>query len=534
VLATLIIGLREGLEAALVVGIIAAFLRRNGAPLTAMWVGVGAAVVVSFSIAGGLVAVEGALPQAAQDGMEALIGLLAVVFVTTMVLWMNRHARFAKQHLEEAATKALRSGTARTLAVMAFLAVLKEGFETSVFLTATFRAAVDPGFAAAGAVLGLSGAVVIGIGLYTGGVRLNLRRFYRWTSPFLVLLAAGLLLTAVREAHGAGWIDAGQQPTVDLGWFAPRGSVGGALVTGVFGIPPDPRLIEVLAWFAYVIPTLLMVLWPPARRPTDRVAARLRIASAFGLIATALILAIAVPAPHATDAPLPLAAGGTATIAGDQLAVARAAGTERVPLRGRGEPSQSGGLAMTTWRTATTTHPASPELIGLDQLIALSGGRLPVGISATTNPGPFTARWTQTLRTVATTGGGRLLDAGRTGTAVLTLSGGGLTASRTITVPAERLQPDLTWRVSDSASSARLREVREASAAAPERRLWGTQVPGVLVILGVAMLLPVVVRPLTRRGGRRSSDLGTAPPRSTCPAPSSTSSGSNAQPTCRT
>nr|MBW4042167.1 iron permease [Acidobacteriota bacterium] len=147
-LATLVIGLREGLEAALIVGIVAAFLKRNGRGLGAMWLGVGLAVAASIAVGVALWALESALPQAQQEALETVIGSVAVVFVTGMLLWMNRHARSMKRQLETSAGAALRDGGAAALAVMAFLAVLKEGFETSVFLLATFRAAQSAGFAA--------------------------------------------------------------------------------------------------------------------------------------------------------------------------------------------------------------------------------------------------------------------------------------------------------------------------------------------------------------------------------------------------
>ncbi|MEK6311813.1 MAG: FTR1 family protein, partial [Curtobacterium sp.] len=161
-LATLVIGLREGLEATLIVGIIAAFLRRNRVPLAPMWLGVGTAVLLSVAVGFGLQLVEQALPQAEQEGMETIIGLVAVVFVTGMIVWMRTHARSLGKDLEASATAALGRGTAWALAGMAFLAVLKEGFETAVFLLATFQASSDTGSAALGAVIGIAAAVLAG------------------------------------------------------------------------------------------------------------------------------------------------------------------------------------------------------------------------------------------------------------------------------------------------------------------------------------------------------------------------------------
>src|SRR5579863_4564763 len=121
-LATLVIGLREGLEAALIVGIIAAFLRRNGKSLAAMWLGVALAVALSVAVGVGLGMVEQVLPQAAQEGMEAIIGAIAIFFVTGMIAWMNKHARDMKGQIEAEAAQALSQAGTYALASMAFLA----------------------------------------------------------------------------------------------------------------------------------------------------------------------------------------------------------------------------------------------------------------------------------------------------------------------------------------------------------------------------------------------------------------------------
>src|SRR5699024_12315569 len=180
-LATLIIGLREGLEAALIVGIIAAFLRNNGKSLVAMWLGVALAVLLSAAVGVGLELAQQALPQAKQEALETIIGFVAVFFVTGMIVWMNNHARDMKRRLESEAAHALRRSSSLALAAMAFLAVLKEGFETSVFLLATFSAAQSAALAAVGAILGLLIAIGLGWGIYAGGVRFNLTRFFRYT-----------------------------------------------------------------------------------------------------------------------------------------------------------------------------------------------------------------------------------------------------------------------------------------------------------------------------------------------------------------
>ncbi len=198
-LATFVIGLREGLEAALIVGIIAAFLRREGRldTLRLVWLGVGLAVAICALVAVGLQILSTSLPQAQQEALETIIGVVAVVMVSYMIVWMRRHARGMKGHLEGAAGSALATGTAWALVGMAFLAVLREGFETAVFLLAAFQASRDAVLAGLGALAGLLVAIGLGYGIYRGGVRINLARFFRLTGLILVFVAAGLVATAL-------------------------------------------------------------------------------------------------------------------------------------------------------------------------------------------------------------------------------------------------------------------------------------------------------------------------------------------------
>lgn len=273
-LPTLVIGLREGLEAALIVGIVAAFLGQRGRrdALRQVWFGVGAAVLLCLVIAVGLQVVSATLPQRGQEGLETVIGSLAVVMVTYMIVWMNRHSREMKGHLEGAAGAALEKGSARALVVMAFLAVLREGFETAVFLLATLQASGSAVLGAVGAVVGILIAAAIGYGIYRGGVRLNMARFFRATGLVLVLVAAGLVMTALHTAHEAGWLNAGQARALDLTWLVRPGTLLDPLLTGVLGIQPTPTVIEVAGWLVYAVPMLLLVAWPRGpkkRRPAE-------------------------------------------------------------------------------------------------------------------------------------------------------------------------------------------------------------------------------------------------------------------------
>ena len=267
---TFLIGLREGLEATLIVSIVGAFLKRNGQSTRPMFAGVGLAVLISVGVGVGLDLVSATLPQAQQEMMETVIGAIAVVFVTSMIIWMNRNAARLKGQLEREARQAMNRGGALALVVMAFLAVLKEGFETAVFLLAAAETSHgNRWFAVLGGAIGILASIGVGVGLYFGGLKLNLGRFFRVTGVFLVLIAAGLVLGALRTAHEAGWVTIGQQQLVNFSSWMPGNSVQGALITGVFGIPPDPRLVEVVGWLLYTVPVLVVFLWP-ARLPRLR------------------------------------------------------------------------------------------------------------------------------------------------------------------------------------------------------------------------------------------------------------------------
>jgi high-affinity iron transporter len=261
---TLVIALREGVEASLIVGIIAAFLVKEGRQdaMRQMWAGVAVAIALCIGVAVILRTIGQELPQQQQEGMETVIGLIAVSAVTYMIVWMRRHARSIKATLEGSAASALATGSTMALVGMAFLAVLREGFETSVFLLAAFQDASDTTAAGIGAVIGLAAAVAIGVGIYRGGVSINLTRFFRVTGLILVFVAAGLLATAVHTAHEAGWLNDLQGQAVNLTWLVQPGTISGSLLTGMLGLQPTPTVGETLIYLLYAIPMTAYVLWP--------------------------------------------------------------------------------------------------------------------------------------------------------------------------------------------------------------------------------------------------------------------------------
>src|SRR6478752_7116386 len=279
---TFVITLREGVEASLIIGIIAAFLVKEGRrdAMRQMWLGIGIAVLLCLGVAVLLEVIGQDLPQKQQEGLETVIGLIAVSAVTYMIVWMRRHARGIKATLEGDAASALATGSTFALVGMAFLAVLREGFETSVFLLAAFQDSTDTTAAGAGAVIGLVAAIAIGVGIYRGGVRINLARFFRVTGLVLVFVAAGLLATSLHTAHEAGWFNDLQGHAVDLTWLVQPGTISGSLLTGMLGLQPSPTVGEALVYVLYAVPMAMYVLWPDRLRPPRRARPRTRTAPA--------------------------------------------------------------------------------------------------------------------------------------------------------------------------------------------------------------------------------------------------------------
>jgi high-affinity iron transporter len=276
VLATFVIGLREGLEASLIVGIVAAFLVQRGQrrALRSVWAGVVLAVALCVGVAAALQAATQQLPQRQQEQLETVLALVAVAMVTYMIVWMTRHARSMRSDLEASASSALAKGSAWALVAMAFLAVLREGLETSVFLLATYQASGSNAEGAVGASLGILLAVGLGYLIYRGGITLDLARLFRVTGVLLVLVAAGLVMSAAHTAYEAGWLLAGQARALDLSTVVEPGTVRAALLMGVLGWQPRPTVAEVIGWLVYLVPMLVVVLWPrrsrqPAAQPVS-------------------------------------------------------------------------------------------------------------------------------------------------------------------------------------------------------------------------------------------------------------------------
>ena len=269
-----LIMLREGIEAALIVGIVASYLSQTGRArmLPLVWSGVVLASVLCLALGIGLNLASAEFPQREQELFEGVVAVIAAGMLTSMVFWMRKAARSIKSQLHDSIDTALRpGGSALALVAMVFLAVGREGLESVFFLLATFEQSTGPSVPA-GAILGLLGAVAVGYGIYRGGVRLNLRAFFRWTGVFIVFVSAGLLASSLRAFHEAGTWNALQDPAFDLSAVLPNDSVAGTLLTGLFGYNDTPTVGEVVVYLAYLLVAFALLAAgnrqpAPARRP---------------------------------------------------------------------------------------------------------------------------------------------------------------------------------------------------------------------------------------------------------------------------
>lgn len=274
-----LIGLREGVEAALIVAIVLAYVVRtgNGRHISKIWLGSGAAVVLSAGIGLLIFSTVGAFEEPYEQLFEGSTMLLAAVVVTWMLFWMRRQSINLKGELQAAVDRVLSEGTAWGLAVLAFTAVIREGVETALFLAGQATSAeTGAGSVLAGALVGLGAAVLIGWGFYRGSRAIDLRRFFRWTGIALVFIAAGLLSNAVHEflevAEIAGIAVIGSQTAFDISGVLSHEDGIGQFLRAIVGYSARPEVLTLLVHVAYVVAVLALYLRPvrpapPARRP---------------------------------------------------------------------------------------------------------------------------------------------------------------------------------------------------------------------------------------------------------------------------
>lgn len=265
-LAPFLIMLREGLEAALLTSIIASYLNKTGRShyMPAVWIGVFLAIALSFFAGAALQLISAEFPQKIQELFEAIVGFIAVIVLMSMVMWMKKAARTIKDELQHSIDQAFASRSASwALIGMVFFSVAREGLESVFFLLAIFQQ--SEGYSAPlGAFLGLAVSVILGLLIYHGGLRLNLRLFFRCTGILIIFVAAGLLSGALRNLHEAGIWNHLQQPVWDLSQSLPLSSPLGTLLSGLLGYHETPVLGEVLAYFVFLIGALLLYFRPVA------------------------------------------------------------------------------------------------------------------------------------------------------------------------------------------------------------------------------------------------------------------------------
>ncbi|NUO43121.1 MAG: FTR1 family protein [Streptomyces sp.] len=259
-----LIGLREGLEASLVVCILIAYLVKTGRKdaLKPIWIGIGVAVALALGFGCALEFGSQELTFEAQEALGGSLSIIAVGLVTWMVFWMRRTARHLKSELHGKLDAALQMGTGALVAT-AFLAVGREGLETSLFVWTSVRAAGDgTPRPVIGAGLGIATAVVLGWLFYRGALKINLAKFFTWTGGMLVVVAAGVLAYGFHDLQEARFLPGERSLAFDISDTIPPDSWYGTLLKGVFNFQPNPTVLQVTVWLLYLIPTLALFLAP--------------------------------------------------------------------------------------------------------------------------------------------------------------------------------------------------------------------------------------------------------------------------------
>ncbi len=259
-LANYLIGLREGLEASLVVGILLAYLvkieRRDLLP--AVWAGVLAAAGISIVFGALLTFGPSTLSFEAQEAIGGTLSIIAVALITWMIFWMARMARHLRGELHAKLDQAINAG-ATAVFVVAVLAVGREGLETALFLWVGAQAAQASSLAPLlGAVLGLATSFLIGWAIYRGALKLNLRTFFAWTGVFLIVVAAGVLAYGVHDLQEAGILPGLDNLAFDVSAAIPPSSVIGTVLKGVFNFSPQTTWLQLVVWVAYVVPVMTL------------------------------------------------------------------------------------------------------------------------------------------------------------------------------------------------------------------------------------------------------------------------------------
>jgi high-affinity iron transporter len=259
-LAGFLLALREGIEAALIISIVLGMLKKMQRIDRArvVWLGVAGAALISVGVAIVLNVIGAEFEGAAEQAFEGFTMLFAAAVLTWMIFWMQKQGRQIQRGLEADVREALSGGQTVALFSVAFFAVLREGIELALFLTAVNFSSPIVGSDAPilgwlGGILGLIAAAVIGWLMYESAIKLNLRRFFQYTSIILILFAAGLVGHAVHEFNELGWIPSVVEHLYDLNHIVPETTLFGQFLKALFGYNANPSLTEMLAYIAYFV-----------------------------------------------------------------------------------------------------------------------------------------------------------------------------------------------------------------------------------------------------------------------------------------
>ncbi|CAN5213757.1 FTR1 family protein [soil metagenome] len=258
---SLLIGLREGLEAAIVVSILVAFLvkseRRDA--LKWVWLGVGAAILMTIGVFVGIQFGENTITGLGAEAIAGVASLVAVVIVTTMVLWMKKAAAGLSVELRGEMSRALDTG-GFAVALLAFLAVGREGVETALFMVGYAEA--ETLWPLTGLIIGVLIAAALAYGMYAGAVRINLAKFFTYTGVLLIVVAAGILSYGIGALQTVGWLPGLSDRAFDISSWFDWSAWYGEVIQGVFNVTPTPTVLQLVCWLAYLVVILALFLRP--------------------------------------------------------------------------------------------------------------------------------------------------------------------------------------------------------------------------------------------------------------------------------
>jgi high-affinity iron transporter len=264
VLANFLIGLREGIEAALVVGILIAYLKKSGqAERTRyIWWGVFTAIVAASALAALFTLSSLELNGKAEPFLSGLLSLLAAALITWMAIWLAKKARFMKAELEGALDRAIATGVG-SLFLLAFLSVGREGLETAIFIWNGALASHGASSVVTGTILGLFVASILGWLLYLGSLKINLGKFFRYSGAALIFVAAGMFSYAISEWQEIGLIPGFSSHLFDISAIISEDGLLGTILKGALNFTPTPTVLQSAGWLLYIIPVGYLFLKKP-------------------------------------------------------------------------------------------------------------------------------------------------------------------------------------------------------------------------------------------------------------------------------